>query len=150
MDAATRAGGISYRRPFPKRLDGLPGSTKAGSTKGHIMTKANDPNSYQARVNYAAQCFLRGTKSRAFDSCFEMYDGDAVVVALVRRASKNEKLHAAIARDWGGTFPALWLDTARKYEDIPTRQLAALAAQIRAENEARFESWLAEQTSAAA
>jgi len=114
------------------------------------MSKVHDAGSYQARVNYAALCIMRGTRSRAFDSCFEMFDGDAVVTALVRRASKNPKLHDAIARDWGGVFPALWEDTARKYEATPTRQLAALAAQLRAEGQARFDAWLTEQQGAAA
>jgi len=114
------------------------------------MSKIYEAGSYQARVNYAALCIMRGTRSRAFDSCFEMYDGDAVVTALVRRADKNPKLYDAIARDWGGLFPALWKDTASKYEATPTRQLAALAAQLRADGQARFDAWLAEQERAAA
>ena len=44
-------------------------------------------NSFTARVNLAANYISQGrNSSRAFDSCFENYDGDAVVVALGRRA----------------------------------------------------------------
>ena len=114
------------------------------------MAKVHDPNSYQARINYAAQCIMRGVRSRTFDSCFEMNDGDAVVTALVRRANKNQKLYDAIARDWGGEFPALWKETAGKYEAVPTRQLGALAAELRAESQARLDAWIAEQRGAAA
>jgi hypothetical protein len=45
------------------------------------------------RINYAARCIVSGhTGSRAFDTCFEMGDGDEVVSALVRRAKKNQRL----------------------------------------------------------
>lgn len=53
---------------------------------------------------------LRG--SRAFDNCFEMHDGDEIVTYLVERARANPELHAAITRDFGGTFPDNWLRTA--------------------------------------
>lgn len=55
------------------------------------------------RINIAAQKILRGqTDGRSFSDCFEMGDGDEVVIGLVRRAEKNpklaERLEAVIAR----------------------------------------------------
>ena len=42
--------------------------------------KVYQPEAFAYRVNYAAQCILRGTKTRASETCFEMNDGDAVVI----------------------------------------------------------------------
>lgn len=41
------------------------------------------------RKQYALQCFLNGTDSRARDNCFEMGDGDEVMVYLMRRATEQ-------------------------------------------------------------
>jgi len=90
--------------------------------------KSNDvynPEAFTARVNYAAQCLIRRIDSRRRDTCFEMMDGDAVVVALVRRAAKNPRLKEAIARGWSELrdgFPVGWLDLAEKHAgaDLPT------------------------------
>lgn len=95
---------------------------------GNIYQEEN----FNGRVNYAVKCFLRGTRSsRSMDACFEMFDGDAVVVALVRRARKNPRLHQAIAAQWGGTFPQSWLTIADRHRDIPTSQLKDLARRQR-------------------
>jgi hypothetical protein len=107
--------------------------------------KVYDPEAFGHRVNYAAQCFMRNTHSRAFDTCFEMNDGAAVVTALVRRAQNNPKLHAAIASQWSGVFPTEWLETAAKHAAIPTPALPALAHELRTEGERRFNQFLAEQ-----
>jgi hypothetical protein len=104
------------------------------------MASVYDKDAFSDRVNYAAKCFLRGTSgTRHFDTCFEMNDGDAVVTALVRRAERNAKLHAAIARQWSGTFPKSWRDTAEKYEHIPTLDLKKLAMKQREDARAAFE-----------
>ena len=64
------------------------------------MTTQKD--GFAGRVNYAAAFMLRpkdGRRrqtTRAFDSCFENGDGDAVLAALVRRAVRNERLRAAL------------------------------------------------------
>ena len=48
---------------------------------------------FQARVNFAAQAISRSYETtRLFDTCFEMDDGDFVVVALYRRSVNNPKL----------------------------------------------------------
>ena len=49
----------------------------------------NARSDFQHRVNIAALYISRGAAtSRAFSNCFEHYDGDAVAVALFRRAEK--------------------------------------------------------------
>lgn len=93
---------------------------------------------YKSRVNYAARAIVEGINSRAVDSCFEMFDGDIVVTALVRRAAKNPKLHAAICKQWSGKFPQLWIETADKYSCIPTKNLQDKAKEIRALAAARY------------
>lgn len=110
------------------------------------MSKVYDPEAFSARVNYAAACFMRGTSSRSFDTCFEMWDGDAVVVALVRRASKNEKLYAAIARRWRDGFPAQWTETANQYAGI--RDLSALARELRRTRQEESDRYWAEREAA--
>ena len=109
------------------------------ATFSHMKTKPmNDvynPEAFRARVNYAAKCLMRGIQSRRFDTCFEMNDGDAVIVALLRRAAKNPALKAAIARGWSDLrdgFPACWIDRAAPYAHIPDSGLVSLAASLRA------------------
>ena len=103
-------------------------------------------DNFQQRVNLAASYITRGIRnSRTLDSCFEMYDGDFVVAVLVRRAMKNPKLHAAIAREWNGEFPQQWIETANKYSHLKTRQIPFAAAEQRAKSEAEFAQWLESQ-----
>jgi hypothetical protein len=96
-----------------------------------------DPEAFKERVDYAAACLVRGTKSRRFDTCFEMYDGDAVVTALVRRAWKNERLRKSFKGAWAACglapsgLPASWEQTAEQYKDIPTKELPDLARRLR-------------------
>lgn len=95
---------------------------------------------FQRRVNLAANYMMRGiSNSRTLDSCFEMWDGDAVVTVLVRRAMKNRRLWDAIASQWSGAiFPQSWIDTATEYAHIPTRSMPKLAAQMQEQAEARY------------
>jgi hypothetical protein len=97
------------------------------------MSSVYDQENFIGRVNYAAQCLVRrtGIGSRHFDTCFEMFDGDAVVTALVRRARKNPKLYAAIIQEWRGVFPQGWIDCAERYAATPTRKLSDLAREHR-------------------
>lgn len=54
---------------------------------------------YQGRLKYAASVISAGREtSRRFDSCFENYDGDAVAVALYRRAQSNPRLASNLYR----------------------------------------------------
>lgn len=62
------------------------------------MGRENDPDNYAGRVNLAALIIGSGREtSRSFDNCFENYDGDAVAVALYRRAQKSPD--TALARN---------------------------------------------------
>ena len=102
------------------------------------MRQLYNENAFLARVNFAEKCFRNHqTNTRAMDSCFEMYDGAAVVVALVRRARLDHALYVAIASDWSGRFPAEWLNLETKYSHIPTERLGNLARELRATAKAR-------------
>lgn len=93
-----------------------------------------DPEAFAARVNYAAQCLVRGIRSRRADTCFEMNDGRAVITALVRRSMSNPTLKAAIAKGWADLvdgIPANWAETARQFDSVPTKDLSQLARQLR-------------------
>src|SRR5258708_33807453 len=81
------------------------------------------PDSFQQRVNYAAQCILdQDTRSREFASCFEMHDGDVVAAALVRRAQQNAELYAAMVlwqtKGRSSDLPAEGLEAATKYQTV--------------------------------
>jgi hypothetical protein len=110
------------------------------------MASVYDRDNFAGRVNYAAQCIMRGIiGTRALNSCFEMHDGDLVVSALVRRAQKNQQLHDAISKQWRGAFPQQWLDTSAKYSDVPTRKLAEKAAEVRRLAAESFDRWMEER-----
>ena len=114
------------------------------------LTDVYNPEAYQARVNYAVQCIMRGIQSRRFDTCFEMSDGDAVVTAIVRRARKNPKLREALARQWQPRYigeeglPVSWVETAEKYADVSTRDLPTLARTHRERASAEFDKMMEE------
>lgn len=45
-----------------------------------------NPEAFHERVTHAQRCLLSGaTQRRHFETCFAMWDGDAVAVALSRR-----------------------------------------------------------------
>ena len=51
------------------------------------MSRLNDPENFRGRVNYAAKVIAYGRRpTRAFDNCFENYDGDEVATAILRRS----------------------------------------------------------------
>ena len=91
-------------------------------------------DSFQQRVNYAAQGILNHeTKSREFDACFEMHDGDLVAAALVRRARHNADLYAAIllwqTKGRSSQLPSEWLEAESKYQN--EHSLARKARSVR-------------------
>lgn len=54
------------------------------------MSSINDPSNFTGRVSRAAAHMAQGRPiTRGLDNCFENHDGDAVAVALYRRAHKN-------------------------------------------------------------
>ena len=90
------------------------------------MSNLNKHNNYAGRVNYAAQIISKGgNTSRAFDNCFENYDGDAVAAALIRRSEKNERLRANLPR-------YLRMDLAiANFEQYKGKNLTEVARQLR-------------------
>ncbi len=89
-----------------------------------------DPDGFKERVDHAARCISEGriNYSRRFDACFEMCDGDAVVVALYRRSLSNPKLAAGI---WKALDKDNVMRKVERMRDIPTSGLIAEAARLR-------------------
>lgn len=99
------------------------------------MPRINDPENFRGRVAYAAQVIAHGgVNTRAFDSCFEIDDGDEVAVAILRRARKNPKLAANFAKYLDLTLAE---ECDRRMVDIPTCQLPEAARQSRQRTTAR-------------
>jgi hypothetical protein len=100
------------------------------------MSATNRPDNFAGRVNYAAQVIAnkRGT-SRAFDNCFENYDGDEVLAALVLRSQCNERLAANLPRYINAESIA---KIRRQFETMTARQISAQAAKTRAAALARW------------
>ncbi|KZK92527.1 hypothetical protein PsAD14_05714 [Pseudovibrio sp. Ad14] len=84
--------------------------------------------SFNERVDYAHQAFLRGEDSRKFDNCFEMWDGAFVVTALMRRSLSDPELRRAIEKDFYSAGLAQWQQTAASLAHIPTDKLSSKAA----------------------
>lgn len=83
---------------------------------------------FQSRVNMAANYISNGRNiSRAFDSCFEMGDGDAVAVALYRRSRSNPKLRANL---WRYLSRNATIAAAFKYRRIQTRGLCDISSKL--------------------
>lgn len=95
--------------------------------------------SFKARVAYAAQSLDRfgrwneNPNSRSFDNCFEMYDGLAVVAALVQMAEDlgGEHIRRGIEK-CGSTVWAEWKQKAVSVQSaLNGRPLEKYALQLR-------------------
>jgi hypothetical protein len=96
------------------------------------------PDNFAGRVNHACAVMLAGrSANRAFDTCFEMYDGAAVVLAIHRRAQGNAELRAALPRY---LCPIATQATVEKHGH---RKPAELAAELRAQGLAAFKEMCA-------
>ena len=64
------------------------------------LPRVYDPGAHSYRVRYAIATILRDrvVNEGAFNSCFEMDDGDEVICAILRRGLKNPKLRVALER----------------------------------------------------
>lgn len=104
------------------------------------MSALNRPENFAGRVNYAAAVIAAGRPtSRGFDNCFENCDGDAVAAALVRRAERNPQLAANLYR-------YICKESATEAADkLAGKNLAREAERMRAEAEASFAAFMAEQ-----
>jgi len=80
-----------------------------------------DPGNRKARVDYAVRCIVCGrTRSRRFDTCFEMYDGAEVVHGILLRARKNSRLLKALEKDSEGRWlPYLIEKDRERFPDNP-------------------------------
>lgn len=106
------------------------------------MSRLNDPKNFRGRVNYAAKVIAYGHRpTRAFDNCFENYDGDKVATAVVRRSRKNARLAANLQR----YLSLATINAAERLANIPTRKLPEIARQTRARRKAEFNAWLDQQ-----
>lgn len=115
------------------------------------MPSVYDSDNFKGRVNLAAAYISKGFsgESRTFDTCFEMHDGHVVAVALVRRAVANPtgrlatNLFKYIGKDGAE-------EQAAKYSSVPSRDLPAVAAELRREASEKFDAWMAERNNTAA
>lgn len=110
------------------------------------MSRLNDPENFRGRVNYAAQVIACGRRpTRAFDNCFENYDGDEVATAILRRSRKNARLAANLQRYLNlASIEA----AAERLADVPTRKLPDVARQTRARRKAEFDTWFEQRREA--
>lgn len=107
------------------------------------MSRLNDPENFRGRVNYAAKVIASGHRpTRAFDNCFENYDGDEVATAILRRSRRNARLAANLQRYLSLTSIEA---AAERLADVPTRKLPEVARQTRARRKAEFSTWLEKQ-----
>ena len=104
------------------------------------MSRLNDPENFRGRVNYAAQVIAYGRRpTRAFDNCFENYDGDEVATVILRRSKKNARLAANLHRYLNMASIEAAAD---RLADVPTRGLPEVARQTRTRQKAEFYAWL--------
>lgn len=107
------------------------------------MSRLNDPDNFRGRVKYAAEVIAYGrSPTRAFDNCFENYDGDEVATAILRRSKKNARLAANLQRYLSlASIEA----AAERLADVPTRKLTEVARQTRARRQTEFDAWFEQQ-----
>lgn len=98
--------------------------------------------SFPARVRYAAWAIMAEKgNDRNFDTCFEMYDGTAVVVALVRVAQRVDGFRDKLsnqnltAEGW-----QKWQDIAAKFAHLSDGAVHDLASKLRNEGRVQCET----------
>jgi hypothetical protein len=102
------------------------------------MSRLNDPENFRGRVNYAAKVIAYGRRpTRAFDNCFENYDGDEVATVILRRSRRNAPLAANLQR----YLSLSSIEAADRLAEVPTRKLPEVARQTRARRQAEFDAW---------
>ena len=109
------------------------------------MSRLNDPENFRGRVNYAAKVIAYGrSPTRAFDNCFENYDGDEVATVILRRSRKNARLAAKLQRYLSlSSIEA----AAERLADVPTLKLPEVARQTRARRQAETDGWFKQRKS---
>lgn len=108
-----------------------------------MSSKTYEPDAYTYRVDFAAKRISEGGgTTRAFDTCFEMWDGDGVAVALYRRSRRNPKLKRNLFKylNRSSVVQAAW-----RHRRRPTRDLKILAQELRAEKQRESDAFHEEQ-----
>jgi len=100
------------------------------------------------RVNFASAVIARnGEPTRNFDTCFEMYDGNAVAAAVVRRAKANPD--GPLARN---LFPRYLgpraIESYETTKHLSRKQLEQHAADLRTEAILARDAWWAAERAA--
>ena len=105
--------------------------------------RVHDNDAFQYRVNYAAKVISQGgNTTRAFDSCFEMYDGEEVATILYRRSLKNPRLRENI---WKRLCEKTVMESVAKLSHISTRDMPKQAAETRSRRALAAAAWQAER-----
>ena len=106
-----------------------------------MPSRIHEPDGFWDRVSFACAVIARRARTtRQFDSCFEMFDGDAVAAAVVRRAKARP--NGPLARN---LFPrylgprALASYEATKH--LSRKQLENYAADLRKEAIRANDTW---------
>jgi hypothetical protein len=62
------------------------------------LTRIYEPGQYEYRLRYVIASILRDriANEGAFKTCFEMEDGQEIIVAILRRGLRDEKLRRAL------------------------------------------------------
>jgi hypothetical protein len=103
-------------------------------------------NNFNSRVEYAIayiknpSILKRANTQRKFDSCFEQYDGNYVIAALVRRAAKTKNFEDALFNFLGVDTWKKWIETANKFSHFSNKELKIEADEYRAKAIARSEA----------
>lgn len=84
-----------------------------------------NPDNFRGRVNFAANYIAANREAtRRFDACFEMFDGDAVSLALIRRV--RARPHGRLAQNiWRYLSRETVEATEIKYADCDADALSA-------------------------
>lgn len=99
---------------------------------GGDRAKVKKAESYfKTRLNHAV-CFILSEHphGRQLDEAFEMFDGDQMVTAIIRRARKNSSLDAIIRAQYSST-QCDWYKIAALRDGLSDQQLEDEAGQMR-------------------
>ena len=95
-----------------------------------IIMSVYDDNAFSERVHYAKRCIESGyTGGRAFDTCFEMCDGAAVMVRLWQIAEEGTPLFRQKLKGYGAHETRDWYE--RKARHYSPRTLSLIASRMR-------------------
>jgi len=90
------------------------------------MPSVYDSDAFSTRVSYAKRCILSGnTNTRAFDTCFEMYDGGFVMCRLWQEAENDPELAEGL-KGYGSDGGRLLYEKIKTYSPRRIAKLAKL------------------------